>query len=87
MRGGYQIVDLAGKGHSAGVGTVHEGIYDIIEGTEKPILLEGIVIDEVEYKPTYVSVTTNESNYEAVVYGYTMSITDTDVVTFTEIGG
>lgn len=87
MRGGYQIITLKGVNHENGVGMVHNGLYDRIEGSEKPILLEGIVIDGVEKKPTYVAFDVNESNYTATVYGYTLTIQSTDVATFAKEGG
>ena len=82
MTGGYKIIDLKGKDHTVGVGMVHDGLYDAIEGTKKPIMLSNIVIDETEYKDIFVTVALNESDFKATVYGYTMTINSNDVVTF-----
>lgn len=82
MVGGYKIIDLKNKNHTPGVGMVHNDIYDEVEATKKPILLSNIVIDDTEYKDTYVTVTLNESDFKASVYGYTVTINSNDVVTF-----
>lgn len=89
--GGYQIISLDNANHSLGIGMVHEGIYEKIEGTRKPILLSGIVVSGVEYHDTYIFPTVNGSSYVAVV-GRNLStntelhinIEDTDFVTFTQ---
>ena len=89
VKGGYQIINLDGHNHTSGVGAVHEGIYDKIEGTSKPILLSGIVINAVEYHDTYIFPCVNGSNYVAVVgenpttnERIVINIQDNDVVTF-----
>lgn len=90
-KGGYQIINLNDHPHTSGVGAVHEGIYDKIEGTRKAILLSGIIIDGVEYHDTYIFPTVNGTNYVAVVgvnpttnEEYVVNIQDNDVVTFTK---
>lgn len=90
QKGGYQIIDLRDHAHTAGVGAIHEGIYDKIEGTRKPILLSGIVLNAVEYHDTYIFPCVNGSNYVAVVgrnpttnEEIHINIQDNDVVTFT----
>lgn len=89
-KGGYQIIDLGDANHTLGVGHVHEGIYDKIEGTRKPILLSGITVSGVEYHDTYIFPTVNGTSYVAVVgrnpttnQELHINIEDTDVVTFT----
>ena len=89
--GGYQIINLNDENHSLGKGMVHEGIYEKIEGTRKPILLSGIVVAGVEYHDTYIFPTVNGSSYVAVVgrnptanTELHINIEDTDVVTFTQ---
>lgn len=81
LTGGYQIIDLDNVNHTTGVGILHEGIYDKIEGTRKAILLSGLVVDDIEYRDIFVEVRVNESNFVMTVYGKTITITDTDVVT------
>lgn len=83
MRGGYQIIDLKGVNHTPAVGMVHDDIYDIVEGTTKPILLTNIVVDDKEYKDAFVTVDINESAFVIKIYGYTITINSNDVVTFT----
>ena len=90
-KGGYQIIDLRNHAHTSGVGAVHEGIYDKIEGTRKAILLSGIVVDAVEYHDTYIFPAVNGTNFVAVVgtnpttnETITVNIQDNDVVTFTK---
>lgn len=90
VKGGYQIINLNDHPHTSGVGMVHEGIYDKIEGTRKPILLSGITVDAVEYHDTYIFPTVNGTNFVAVVgtnpttnSTIIINIQDNDVVTFT----
>jgi hypothetical protein len=90
VKGGYQIINLEGHPHTSGVGAVHEGIYEKIEGTSKPILLSGIVVNATEYHDTYIFPCVNGSNYVAVVgenpttnQRIVIDIQDNDVVTFT----
>lgn len=90
QKGGYQIIDLEGHNHTSGVGAVHDGIYEKIEGTPKAILLSGIVVNAVEYHDTYIFPCVNGTNYVAIVgenpttnERITINIQDNDVVTFT----
>lgn len=83
--GGYQIIDLKDVNHTTGVGMVHEGIYDKVEGTRKVIMLSGITIDDIEYKDTFVELQVNGSNFEGTIYGKKIVIVDTDVVTIGEV--
>lgn len=89
-KGGYQIINLGNHPHTAGVGVVHEGVYDKIEGTKKPILLSGIAVNDTEYHDTYIFPCVNGTNYVAVVgrnpttnEEIHINIQDNDVVTFT----
>lgn len=91
VTGGYQIINLGGHFHTSGVGAIHEGIYDRIEATSKPILLSGIAVDGVEYHDAYIFPCVNGSNYVAVVGDnpttgerLVINIQDNDVVTFTK---
>lgn len=87
LKGGYQIIDLENKNHEVGVGMVHEGIYDKIEGTRKAIMLSGVVLAGVEYHDVFVQPVLDGSDYvTAIVNPFTnvkvlIRITDTDVVT------
>lgn len=89
IKGGYQIINLDSHNHTSGVGAIHEGIYDRIESTSKPILLSGIVVNSVEYHDTYIFPCVNGTNYVAVVgenpttnERIIINIQDNDVVTF-----
>ena len=89
VKGGYQIINLNNDNHTAGVGMVHEGIYDRIKATKKPILLSGIVVNAVEYHDTYIFPCVNGTSFVAVVgrnpttnEEIRINIEDTDVVTF-----
>lgn len=80
--GGYQIIDLKNTPLNT-TAVVIEGVYAKIEGTKKPLLLSGININGTEYHDAFVSAKVNDSNYEIVVYGKTITITSEDNVTCT----
>ena len=84
VKGGYQIINLDGVVHTLGLGMVHEGIYERIEGTQKPIMVSGINIGGFDYHDCYVEPKVNGSNYEFEMYGHKVSISDVDVVTITK---
>ena len=87
MRGGYQIIDLKNKNITTDVGMVYEGIYDIMEGTRKPIMVTGMQVDEKEYRDAIVDFTLVGSAYIGEIHGKVMKVEDTDVVTFaTSVG-
>lgn len=81
VKGGYQIIDLKGIPLTSGVGMQYEGLYDLIEGTRKVIMLSGISIDDVEYHDCFVEPVVDGTNFNIVAYGKTIVIADTDVVT------
>ena len=79
---GYQIINLRDTPFTTGGATMMlEGIYDQIESNNrKPILLDGIVIDNIERNAVFTQANINGSNYEFNVYGKKIIITDTDAV-------
>lgn len=83
MIGGYKIIDFGGYSFTSGVGHVIEGIYDSIESSNKAILIEGLVIANTEYRPTYVDFTHSGTTYTGTIYGNTITIADTDTITIT----
>lgn len=83
QKGGYQIIDLKNKQLTIGTGMVYNGVYELIEGTSKPILLSGINIAGKEYHDTFIDLTVSGSSFIATVYGKKITITDNDVVTIT----
>ena len=83
VKGGYQIINLDGVVHNDGSGVTHEGIYERIKGTQKPIMISGININGSDYHDCYVEPNVKNSNYEFKMYGYKVTVTNSDVVTFT----
>lgn len=80
-KGGYQIIDLEGKQLTLGTGMQYEGLYEKIEGTRKPCYVSGINIGGTEYHDCYVNFSVNESAFEGELYGNTITVENTDVVT------
>lgn len=81
--GGYQIIDLGGKKLTSNVGMTYNGLYEKIEGTNKPILVSGINLGGKEYHDTWCEFNVNGSNYEGLIYGNKIVIQDNDVITVT----
>lgn len=93
LKGGYQIIDFENKNHNFGVGVVHEGIYDKIEGTRKTCLLSGVVVNNFEFRDVFVSPSIVGGSYVFPIVGYTdgninyfiITVEDTDVVTVSRV--
>lgn len=86
MKGGYKIIDLKNTALADGVAATIPGIYEQIEGNyRKPLLLEGIQLDGVEYPAAYIEPVVSSDDYVFNLYGYTFEITDDDAVTATVI--
>lgn len=84
-KGGYQIIDLKDTPLTTDSGAmVIDGLYSLIESTNKTILVSGIVIDGVEYNDTFVEFTEDGSNYVGTMYGKTITIQDNNVINITE---
>lgn len=66
-KGGYQIIDLQMKNITVGSpNSVHiPGIYDLILGTDKPYLISGVVVDNVEYEDRFCSI---DKSQDAVLF-------------------
>lgn len=80
IKGGYKIIDLKGVDVTQNTMMI-EGIYESIESNYgKPLLISGIVINEVEKDDVFVQATLNGTAYEFDVYGYTIQVQDTDAV-------
>lgn len=83
--GGYQIIDLR---ETPIVGTITvPGVYDLIEGTNKAILISGFVHNGTEYNDAFVQFTVSGSDFVGDLYGYTMTITDEDQISVVEGSG
>ena len=91
MVGGYQIIDFKNKELLDGVGMVFEGVYDLIEGTRKPILITNFNFEGKEYKNTFLDFVVDGSAFKAVQLvsadqSYNViTVEDTDVVTVTSL--
>ena len=85
IKGGYKIIDLKEKDLTVDEGMLYDGIYDAIESTNKATLLSGLVVDSVEYNDAYVNFKIEESAYVCEIYGYKITVQNTDVVTVTTI--
>lgn len=91
LKGGYQIIDFENKNHEVDVGVVHEGIYDKIEGTRKPIMLSGLVFKDTELHDCFAlpSIVGSAFVFPIVTYigsnivTMLIKVEDTDVVTAT----
>lgn len=92
MVGGYKIIDLKGEDFTVGVGKTIPGIYDAIEESRKPILLENYSIAGVDRLPRFISigVSAGSTDFHSVigidktVNLLNITITEDDLVTFTE---
>ena len=82
--GGYQIIDFENRELLTEEGQIFEGIYELIEGTTKPILFSGIKIDDVELHDTFVNIITKDGEFVAAINTqstyYYIHISDRDVV-------
>lgn len=89
IKGGYTILDLRDVDFTPGTGAEVKGAYTRLEGRyRKPVLLSGIVVSGVEYPDTNVAPQNVDGSYTLDITlgasSYTLTITDTDTVTFTE---
>ena len=88
MRGGELIIDLKNINHTLGVAVKHPGIYCLIDSTRKPVRLCNLVIAGSKKQDVdLISLEAVDSTYKVSLLGgansYTITITNTDEVTFT----
>ena len=89
MRGGEIIIDLKNKNHVLGTAVKHPGIYGLIDSTRKPVRLCNLVIAGSKKQDVdLISLEAVDSTYKAGLLlggpnSYTITITNTDEVTFT----
>lgn len=83
FKGGYKIIDLKDTPFTAGgAAMMIDGIYDAIEASyRKPLMLAGLNVGGVECGAAFVVPTLVESAYTFTVYGYVITVQDTDAVT------
>lgn len=86
FRGGYKIIDLKDAQLTVETPQAIDGIYESIESNyRKAIMLSNITLAGIKHANTFVEVTTSGSNLVISVYGYTLTITEDDVVTIAAI--
>lgn len=81
--GGYQIIDFKGVQFELNTGQTIKGVYDQLESTRKAILLSGLNVGGTEYHDIFPSLKVSGTDYTLDCYGYTITITDDDLVTIT----
>lgn len=84
MNGGYKVIDFKNTNLSTTSenGVAINGIYEAIENSyRKPLIASGIVIEGVEKNSVTVEITSGENSYSFTVYGKTITITNSDIVT------
>ena len=86
QKGGYQIIDLENWKFTTTKGSpvakTQKGVYALVKGTRKVIMLSGINLDGKELHDIFIEVKLNTTTYEATIYSnYKLTITNTDVVT------
>lgn len=81
MKGGYQIIDLKGIEIEA-AGTTIPGVYNLIEGSQVPILLTGINDETLgELKPRFVAFDVSGTDFVGYLNpGYTITVDDDDLI-------
>lgn len=80
--GGYQIIDLKNINFVSGTGQTIAGIYHLLDANQKVVLLTNIVIDGTPYRDTFIEL--KGGTITGTCYGYTLTITGADLVTFTK---
>lgn len=82
MNGGYQIVDFSDVDFKPDGSTYNvEGIYELVEGTRKPILVTNFTVGGTEYHDVFAIVHPEENGAYALITGlYTIRITADNVV-------
>lgn len=65
-------------------GLTISGMYDRIEESFKAILVTGVVIDSVEYKPFFAETVNHEGSYELKGSDMVITVTDADLVTISK---
>ena len=89
MRGGELLIDLKNIDHAIGVAVKHPGIYGLIDSTRKPVRLCNLVIAGSKKQDVdLTSLEAVDSTYKVTLFlggvqSYTITITNTDEVTFT----
>lgn len=87
MKGGYKLIDLKNQNLVVDSSITIKGIYESIENSyHKPLILCGIVIDDVEKNDTFITPILNGDDYVCTIYEKTLTITNQDLITLSEKG-
>lgn len=84
LKGGYKLIDLKdNKFTVGGAGITIDGIYNSIESSyNKPLILTGINVDEVERNDISINFADDNGNYVADLSSKeTITITNANLVT------
>lgn len=84
--GGYQIIDVTGLAFaSSGTKVTKEGVYDLLEGTDKVVLLHGLTYKSVAYHDVWLNdLKKSGTTYSGTVFGNTIAIANDDGITITD---
>ena len=84
--GGYQIIDLTGLAFaSSGTKVTKEGVWNLLEGTDKAILIHGLNYKNTKYRDVWLNdLTKSGTTYSGTIYGNTIKITNDDGITITD---
>lgn len=83
LKGGYKLIDLKDTDFTFDTGITIKGIYDSIERSyNKPLVLTGIVVSNVERNDVFVNFVDNSGNYESDISATEkITVTNADLVT------
>ncbi len=85
MKGGYKIIDLQNQNLTIDTPITLRGVYESIENSyHKPLLLSGIIIDNIDKNDIYITPILDNTNYTLDLYGYNLTITQDDLITLEE---
>ena len=83
--GGYQIIDLTGLTFVSGTKVTKEGVWDLLEGTGKAVLVHGLTYKSVAYRDVWLNdLTKSGTTYTGTIYGNTIKIANDDGITITD---
>ena len=92
MKGGYQIIDLGGINLTAneideGAQEIVKGVYEKIEGTDKPVLIQNYSVDGIEEKPFFGTLISEDLGFAVYHKNYKITFlsTATDAVLFESV--
>ena len=84
MRGGYQIIDFKGVNFEPGIGKPIEGVYDLVSGTDKPIMITNFVVAGAKQHDFFAQVRLESGVFKistSITNAKTINISNDDSVT------